>query len=194
MSFLRKGSFILYVIRRLGAHATVSLALLLGFCVSTKNTLAAQEYAIQFKSNVPSSLKVLNDKVSYPQESFNLLLSLTLRGCVDPITYNLFSFEMDEIYRQRLLIGMNCASIPNRDGFYFLSHSGHKYESIFHLTPTTDQQRRHYLNNGCVSDAFIHFYTIKKDSLQSMDYYDHNMKSDTNEKPFSHLSEHLNFQ
>jgi hypothetical protein len=192
MSFFREGSFILYFKRRLGAYATVPLLLLLGLCGGMNQNLSAQQSANQTKSIAQSSLKLNPEKEAYLRESINLLVTMSLRGCDDPTTSHHVNLEEGDLYRHRLFVGHSCVTFPNGDNLYFLVHSGHENESIGDLSLAIDQQGRLYKNEGHVCGGLIHFYTTEKGSLETADNFIHNMKSDTDDKPFSLLSEQLN--
>lgn len=105
MSLLRVGSFIRYLKQRHGAPATVPLLLLLGLCGGMNQTLTAQLSASQSKSDTQSLLRLNPEKEAYLQESINLLITMSLRGCDAPNTIQHVGLEEGDLYRHRLSLG-----------------------------------------------------------------------------------------
>jgi hypothetical protein len=192
MSFFGEDHFILFLDQKFGAPAYVSLLLLLGLCIGLNHTLCAQECPTLSKSNTPSSLNLNTERSSYIQKSVNLLKVRSQGGCVNPSSPKHIIVEEGDVYSYRLFEGTNCVSFPNGESMYFLIHSGHEQESIGDLTLAIDIQGRLYLNEGHVCGGLIHFYSNEKGSLETVNNFIHSMKSDTDDKPFSLLSEQLN--
>lgn len=192
MSFMRQGSIMPYFKRRLGQNVTASLLLLLGLWNGTNHPLFAQQCSNHSQSNSQSLLKLNPVKEAYLLGSINILKTASREGCINPQMSNHVTLEVGEMYRYRFMTGNSCITFPNGDSLFFLVHSGHEQESIGDLTLAIDQQGRLYLNEGHVCGGLIHFYSNEKGSLETVNNFILYMKSDTDDKSFSLLSEQLN--